>query len=63
MEGWLKSKTMRVATLTAMVGALITGMPMIKDSVSIEVYGFTMVILGVIFAGLRTVTTKDLKDL
>ena len=55
-----KSKTIWVSVTISILGAIITGMPMIQESIPKDIYGFTLMILGVVFAVLRSVTNSAL---
>lgn len=57
-----KSRTMWVAAATSMLGAAIAGMPLVEAAVSKTTYGVTLFVLGIVFAGLRKVTTKPLGE-
>jgi len=60
IQGSLKSKTMWVAGITAMVGTAITTMPVLQDSIPKDTYGYILMGLSLVFAWLRVLTTKPL---
>ncbi len=62
IDGVIKSKTMWFATATAIIGALMSSMPLVQSSISQEYYGFILMGLGVISAILRVATTKPLAE-
>ncbi|GMR15856.1 MAG: hypothetical protein BMS9Abin31_0150 [Gammaproteobacteria bacterium] len=57
-----KSRTIDMAVLTAAAGAAVQYLPMAKNAISPDHYGFIMIGLGVLFAVLRAVTKTSLAD-
>lgn len=60
LKGSVKSKTMWSAVITAMFGAAILNMPLLQNALTPELYGYIMIVLGVVHAGLRVITTQPL---
>ena len=63
VKGSTRSRTMWIAVVTGMIGAAVAAMPMIEDHISKEIYGFSLMALSIVFAGLRIVTTQPLEEL
>ena len=53
------SKTIDATVVTAVLGAIIQFLPMVKEQLA-DHYGWIFIVLSAVFAGLRKVTTKPL---
>ena len=58
----MRSKTMWFSLLLVIVGAVSDNLPALQAFISPEIYGYTLMIVGVICAVLRFYTTQPLED-
>jgi hypothetical protein len=62
MKPMMKSKTMWFSLLLVIVGAVSDNLPALQAFISPEIYGYTLMTIGVICAVLRFYTTQPLED-
>ena len=58
----LKSKTIWFAIFIAVFGAVLATLPLLRESIPKEIYGYIFMIISIMVAVLRVVTTLPLKD-
>jgi len=61
MKPMMKSRTMWFSFLLVIVGAVADNLPALQAFISPQVYGYTLMTVGVICAILRFITTKPLE--
>jgi len=61
MKPMMKSRTMWFSFLLVIVGAVADNLPALQALISPQVYGYTLMTVGVICAILRFITTKPLE--
>ena len=57
-----RSKTHWVTVTTAVVGGLFNFLPQVREFVSPELFGNTLIILGVTYHVLRNITNTDIES-
>jgi xanthine/uracil permease len=58
----LKSKTILTSAVLSMLGAAQASLGLFTSVLTPKVYGIVVMVIGVLYAGLRAVTTQPLKD-
>jgi hypothetical protein len=61
MKPMMKSRTMWFSLLLVIVGAIADNLPVLQAFINPEVYGYTLMSVGVICAILRFITTEPVK--
>jgi len=61
-KGALKSKTIWLSVVIAVLGVVVDSFNLLKSSISPEVYGNTLFVLSVLYGTLRIITTKPLEE-
>ena len=61
MKPMMKSRTMWFSLLLVIVGAVADNLPALQAFISPQVYGYTLMTVGVICAILRFITTEPVK--
>lgn len=59
---WIKSKTMWFSFLLVVFGALFDNFPILRETLSPRLYSISLVVIGLVVAALRFVTTQPLSQ-
>jgi hypothetical protein len=62
MKPIMRSKTMWFSLLLVIVGAISDNLPALQAFISPQVYGYTLISVGIVCAILRFLTTQPLED-
>jgi hypothetical protein len=62
LKQFWRSRTIKVSTLIAMLGALEASQPFLKDLLPAGSFGTLMIALALVMAYLRSITVEAIKD-